>query len=122
MNRKIDSFKLGYRPESISVSNSTLFVSETQRVYFYDTKTKALKTYHEMNLGVVSYISPFFFVFKFKKIYCYDEDGDLVHKIDAERLFNQSKRGYEGNMGFYRDSLIISQNSEERLIELTLNM
>lgn len=121
LNRNVDSFELGYRPERITVSNSTLCVSTSEKIYFYDIKTKALKSYHKMNFGTVSYISPFFFVYNYKKIYCYDEDGDLVHEIDAERLFNQFDP-YDGCMGFYRDSLIISQNSEQRLIELTLDM
>ena len=121
LKRNFDSFEFDYRPERITVSNSTLCVSTSENIYFYDIKTKALKSYHEMNFGSVSYISPFFYVFNNKKIYCYDEDGDLVHEIDAERLFNKFDP-YDGYMGFYGDSLIISQNSEERLIELALNM
>ena len=121
LNRNVDSFNLGYRPEIITVSNSTLCVSTSEKIYFYDIETKALKSYHEMNFGNVSYISPFFFVYKYKKIYCYDEDGDLVDEIDAERLFTKTYPN-DGYMGFYRDSLIISQDSEERLIELTLDM
>jgi nitroimidazol reductase NimA-like FMN-containing flavoprotein (pyridoxamine 5'-phosphate oxidase superfamily) len=121
LNRNVDSFELGYRPEIISVSNSTLCVSTSENIYFYDIKTKALNIYHKMNFGTVSYISPFFFVYKNKKIYCYDEDGNLIHEIDAERLFDQYDP-YDGHMGFYKDSLIISQNSEQRLIELTLDV
>ena len=119
LNRNEGSFNLGYRPERITVSNETLCVSTSENIYFYDIKTKALKTYYKMNFGVVSYISPFFFVCNGKKFYCYDEDGDLVDEINAERLFNEFDP-YDGYMGFYKDSLIISQNSEQRLIELTL--
>ena len=67
LNRNVDAFNLGYRPEIITVSNTTLCVSTSENVYFYDIKTKALKSFHKMNFGAVSYISPFFLYTRVKR-------------------------------------------------------
>jgi hypothetical protein len=52
LNTNIDSFELGYKPERITVSNSTLCVSTSENVYFYDINTKALNQLNQPILTV----------------------------------------------------------------------
>jgi hypothetical protein len=92
---------LDYNPFLIRTSYSSIVVSCSKGLYFYDLETRIIKKYHSDAKGCMSQIGSIFYVVRvihrlYKTTFCFDADGNFIEEISMNRfgsLINGNKDG-----------------------------
>ena len=109
-----DTIQLDYQPRSIEASNTTIGICSSDKICFYDKKTKKLKKQYAGSFGRISLIDSHFYVFSGKppNLYIFDDEGILTEKIGLpSNLIEDSSDGFlfstEDNL------LVLSKNGKK---------
>ena len=126
-----DTIKLDFCPESIAVSNTTIGIhGANYKIYFYDLKTKRLKKEYRKINGRISLIDSHFYVvtnrasIKFyeepKKLFIFDEEGELIDEISVESISEHIQSNDDGFMFLTKDYLFVTSHTGEKILKFKL--
>jgi hypothetical protein len=110
------SINLDYYPWRIKISNSTAFVKTYPlKLYIYDLESWMLKTTYD-NITRVHELSPYFFTISSLSILnLYDSSGDLLDKINVERIKRNLTDLTYAFLFKFNNALILCQHPSKRV-------
>ena len=120
-----DTIQLNFGPRSIAVSSTTIGISETDKIFFYDIKTKNLKKEHPNIFGRINLIESYFYVVSLKpsnKLFIFDQEGELINETSIESISEHIKHpyGWDGFMLLTKDYLIFLSYTEGKVLRFKL--
>jgi hypothetical protein len=122
------TFPLDYQPAQIKISNNFACVKPDEKMvlYFYDLDSFESKRVFNNGLSRISEINSNFFEYCFdaKKLFCYNQDGELKEIVDMNKFDIQTGDGdyedrkWNGNIVYFNGHLVLSTHKSKNLIKI----
>lgn len=116
------SYALEYSPSRIKIANNLACIIgalNNNSTYFYDIKTFKLvfKYERKRGCGLIGTINSHFYEYNEKKIYCYDESGEIIDTIKTSDFGAVlDDYNYDSGITFYSNKIILFNYKYNKLV------
>lgn len=121
----LQTIKLEIKPWTIKILNDTACINYfgTSELHFYDLDTFSFKAKYIHGPSRQAVFNSLFYEFErnSQKIYCYDDEGNLLRELEIDKIFNEFfKNGLDGCIALFNDYVVVSSHSQKKLLRIPL--
>lgn len=121
----VEAFKVDYYPWIVKVLGNTICIKtgDTNELNFYEASSFQIKAKYALDKGRIGLIDNGFYELNVekKKVNVFNEDGNLTRSLDLkDPIKNYFSIGWDGCIGYFCNTLLISSNSLSKVLALSV--